>query len=253
MAKKKRAARRAPQARAQARSGLALPGFLRRHARPFVGGSLLAVILAAILLLTNPFGPETALDASGERVNTGPIDTPGAAPRIGRPAPNFVLADYDGNAVRLSDFEGKVVFLNFWATWCTACEAEMPDMERLAAKYADDLVVVAVNRGESRGKAKNWSDARDLESLVFLVDQRESISGTYSLPNGMPQSLFIDRQGFITAKIGGAQTFATMEQNYRDAARRPDPTPDSAALRAARRSVAAVAAAAAARRGRRRR
>ncbi len=221
MAKKKRAARKGQQGRAQAKSGLALPGFLRRHARPLVGGSLLAVILAAILLLTNPFGPETALDASGERVNTGPIDTPGASPRTGRPAPNFVLADYDGNTVRLSDFEGKVAFPNFWATWYTVCEAEMPDMERLAAKYGEDLVVVVVNRGESRGKAKGWSDARNLESLVFLVDQRESISGTYSLPNGMPQSLFIDRQGFITTKVGGAQTFATMEQNYRDALATP--------------------------------
>ena len=110
--------------------------------------------LAALVLLDNPFATPTAIDANGERVETGPVYTPGAAPRPGRPAQNFVLADYEGKAVRLNDFEGKVVFLNFWATWCTACEAEMPDMQQLAKRYGDELVVLAVNRGESPGRAK---------------------------------------------------------------------------------------------------
>ncbi len=239
MAKKKRAARKGQQGRAQAKSGLALPGFLRRHARPLVGGSLLAVILAAILLLTNPFGPETALDASGERVNTGPIDTPGASPRTGRPAPNFVLADYDGNAVRLSDFEGKVVFLNFWATWCTACEAEMPDMERLAAKRRAGATLATSKASSSSSTSASRSPAltacrtacrRAYSSTARASSRRRSAAPRPSRP--------------------WSRTTATPSRRPRDALTRPQA---GASLRAARRSVASVAAAAAARRGRRRR
>jgi thiol-disulfide isomerase/thioredoxin len=110
-----------------------------------------------------------------------------------------------------------VVFLNFWATWCTACEAEMPDMERLARQHPDDLVVLAVNRGESKGAAKKWSDARKLDSIFFVVDPRESISGTYKLPNSMPVSFFIDAQGNVTRVVPAAQSYAMMEQAYKEA------------------------------------
>ncbi len=191
-----------------------LPQTLRKQARLIIGGSAIIGALVAVVLLTNPFEAPTALDANGVRVRTGPTnDVVGAGPRPGLLAPNFILADYDGNAVRLSDFAGKVVFLNFWATWCTACEAEMPDMNRLAAKYADDLVVLAVNRGESSGKAERWSTARNLDNIFFVVDSNESISGAYRLSNGMPQSFFIDKDGYVTLPVTGAQTFFTMEQN----------------------------------------
>ena len=208
----------------EARQRSFLPRFLRKQARFIIGAGVLAGAFLAVVLLTNPFEAPTALEADGTEVRTGPLDdVPGSGPRTGLVAPNFVLADYDGNAVRLSDFAGKVVFLNFWATWCTACEAEMPDMNRLAAKYPNDLVVLAVNRGESSGRAQRWSDARNLDSIFFVVDSSESISGTYRLPNGMPQSFFIDDEGFVTTQVPGAQSFFTMEQNLLAALGRSSP------------------------------
>jgi thiol-disulfide isomerase/thioredoxin len=184
-------------------------------------GLVLAIVVGAILLI-NPFAAPTALDANGERVKLGPIDTPGAAPRVGSPAPNFVLADYDGNAVRLEDFRGKVVFLNFWATWCTACEAEMPDMDILAERHPEDLVVLAVNRGEGRDKAKKWSDARSLENIFFVVDPKESISGTYRLPNSMPVSFYVDAEGQVSRVTPTAQNLQQMEGYFKEAMSRTE-------------------------------
>ncbi len=218
MPAKKRPAKRKNKKQQPPPLGNGAAKFVQRNVRNFAVIGLLAVIAVGVWVILDPYAEPTTTDANGQQVSLGPIDdNPDARPRAGAPAPNFLLADYDGNAVRLTDFRGKVVFLNFWATWCTACEAEMPDMNLLAKLHPDDLVVVAVNRGEGRGSAKKWSDARNLDSLVFLIDPRESISGTYRLPNSMPVSFFIDTSGRVTRVTPAAQNLATMEQAYEEA------------------------------------
>jgi thiol-disulfide isomerase/thioredoxin len=198
--------------------GSGLVKFFKRNTRNFGVTALALALIAGAWIILDPYAAPTALDANGRQVTLGPIDDqPDARPRAGAPAPKFLLADYDGNAVRLDQFEGKVVFLNFWATWCTACEAEMPDMNRLAKQHPDDLVVLAVNRGESKSSAKKWSDSRNLDNILFAVDPRESISGTYKLPNSMPVSFFIDAQGNVTRVVPAAQSYAMMEQAYKEA------------------------------------
>jgi thiol-disulfide isomerase/thioredoxin len=195
---------------------------LQRRWRFLATTGLAIAIIAGAIFLLDPFAAPTALDANGERVQLGPIETPGSAPRVGSPAPNFVLADYEGNAVRLEDFRGKVVFLNFWATWCTACEAEMPDMNRLARQHPDELVVLAVNRGEGRNKAKKWSDARNLDNIFFVVDPKESISGTYRLPNSMPVSFYVDAEGVVSRVTPSAQNLQVMELYFQEARSRSE-------------------------------
>ena len=66
------------------------------------------------------------------------------APSIGHPAPDFTLTDLDGNIIRPSDFRGKVVFLNFWATWCPPCRAEMPAMEEVYQESSKMVVLKSI-------------------------------------------------------------------------------------------------------------
>jgi len=186
--------------------------WVRKHTR-LIGFLLsLPVIAGVYIFLADPFSTPTAIDADGRKVETGAIETDRAAPLEGRPAPNFVLADYDGRAVRLSDFEGKTVLLNFWATWCTTCEAEMPDMQLLAEENPDDLVVLAVNQAEGTGRAKAWSDDRGLTALTFALDTDEEVTRAYKLPSGLPHSFFIDGDGVVRAVKHGGMRYEEMKQ-----------------------------------------
>jgi thiol-disulfide isomerase/thioredoxin len=156
--------------------------------------------------------PPTALEADGTRVQAGGVDIPGAAPREGSIAPGFVLAGYDGRAVRLSDYRGKTVLLNFWATWCTTCAEEMPHMQRLASEHPGDFVVLAVNQAEGSSTARAWSDERSLGSFVFALDEDKSVSSAYKLAPGLPHSFFIDKDGYVRAVIQGGMTYDDMRQ-----------------------------------------
>ncbi len=181
-----------------------------------------AVGVAAVFVIVGVLGyvylqkgdPPTALEADGTRVETGPVDTPAAAPREGSIAPDFVLAGYDGRAIRLADYRGKTVLLNFWATWCTTCAEEMPDMQRLASEHPDDLVVLAVNQAEGSGTAQAWSDARGLTALAFALDRDESVSDAYNLPAGLPHSFFIDKDGYVRVVVHGGLTYEAMQQRF---------------------------------------
>jgi thiol-disulfide isomerase/thioredoxin len=136
-------------------------------------------------------------------VEVGVIDRPGARAGPGSLAPNFLLPDYEQQAVRLGQFAGKVVFINFWASWCTFCEEEMPDIVRLAKRFPDDVVVLAINRGESRGTAEKWTGAHDFEELPnmhWLLDSREDVVDEYRV-NGMPQSFVVDADGIVRQEI----------------------------------------------------
>ena len=189
-----------------------------RWLRTAVGVVAVATIIGVLGYVYLQKGdPPTALEADGTRVQTGRVDTPGAAPREGSIAPGFVLADYDGRAVRLSDYRGKTVLLNFWATWCTTCAEEMPYMQRLASEHPDDFVVLAVNQAEGASTARDWSDDRALTALVFALDGDESVSKAYKLPPGLPHSFFIDKDGYVRAVIQGGMTYDDMRQRLEKA------------------------------------
>lgn len=160
--------------------------------------------------------PPTAIEADGTRIRTGQVDTPGGAPLVGKIAPDFVLAGYDGRAVRLSDYRGKTVLLKFWASWCTSCAKEMPLMQRLAVEHPDDLVVLAVNQAEGSGTAQAWSNERALTALVFALDSDKSVSDAYKLPAGLPHSFFIDEHGYVRAVVHGELTYGAMQQHLEE-------------------------------------
>ena len=155
--------------------------------RGYVRNALGVLVLAAIV------GGLFALDRRGGS-ELGPLDD--RTPSIGELAPQFELRDVDGTVVRLSDYRGKVVWINFWATWCGPCRRELPDIARLAAEFsAGDLVVVAVNQEQSAKVASDFWEELGLD-LPILLDSSGEVSNQYRL-RGLPNNFFIDREGVL--------------------------------------------------------
>ncbi len=168
--------------------------------RQVITWAAVGLIVVVGIWLLDGGRPFSSGEASGE---TG--DDPGAAPRIGRPAPDFVLNNLEGKPIRLSDFRGKTVFLNFWATWCPPCRAEMPDIERVYQEYTDkDVVVLAVNQREDPETVKRFMESLNL-SLPVLLDSSGEVGRRYRV-SGIPTSFFVDPKGVIREMNVGTMT-----------------------------------------------
>ena len=125
-----------------------------------------------------------------------------------RPAPDFSLQDMDGEDYRLSDFRGKVVLLNFWATWCPPCRREMPSMQRLYLKYrARGLAVVAVNQWEDPDLVFEFAGRLSLEPTFPILFDRESRIAEQFDVKGLPTTYLLDRDGSIRFRAIGGREF----------------------------------------------
>ncbi len=117
-------------------------------------------------------------------------------------APDFTLKDLDGNQVSLRDFRGKVIFLNFWATWCPPCRLEMPTMERLHVELNDQgLVILAVNYREGPEKIQAFLKQHDL-TFTALVDEKAEVFELYKAWS-LPTTYLVNRDGEIVGKVIG--------------------------------------------------
>ncbi len=124
---------------------------------------------------------------------------------VGNVAPDFTLTDMHGQKVSLSQFRGKVVVLNFWATWCPPCREEMPSMERLYRKYQDKgLVMLAVNVEENGKQAVENFLQKNPHSFPILLDSENVAQNGYGVFR-FPESFIIDRNGVVVEKIIGAR------------------------------------------------
>jgi thiol-disulfide isomerase/thioredoxin len=117
-------------------------------------------------------------------------------------APDFTLLDIDGQQVSLQQYRGKVVFLNFWATWCIPCREEMPVLERLHQTYQQDLAIISIDLKESVDQVKAFFQKHGL-SFPSLLDPNGVVFRDY-LVAGMPTTYLIDRDGTMLARgVGG--------------------------------------------------
>lgn len=113
-------------------------------------------------------------------------------------AVDFELQDLEGNTVKLSDQEGKVVFVNFWATWCGYCDEEMPDMQKMYEEYEltrDDFIILAVNVAEDKEVVETYIEENDFEFTV-LFDTDGKVAQQY-YATGLPTTWMIDREGNV--------------------------------------------------------
>ena len=131
---------------------------------------------------------------------------------VGKVAPDFELPGLDDKTMRLSDFRGKVVFLNFWATWCKPCKEEMPSMEILYKNFEKDgLVILAVSIDRVTTKKDIPPFVKSL-NLTFpvLVDSWGQTDKRYKLM-GVPETYIIDQQGILREKIIGPKDWTILD------------------------------------------
>jgi len=133
------------------------------------------------------------------------------AVRVGDVAPVFSLADPAGATVSLADFKGKVVFLNFWATWCPPCRTEMPSMERLNGVFSDkDFAMLAVNIEREGKEAVPAFLERNPYSFTILLDIEEKVQRSYGVYR-FPETFLIDRNGRVARHYIGAYDWSTVD------------------------------------------
>ncbi len=151
---------------------------------------------------------------------TAPQGTQGRipAPQPGFLAPDFTLATLDGGSLRLSELRGKPVLLNFWASWCAPCKAEMPAMQRVYAEYRDaGLTILAVNATHQDTLSAAGAFAAD-RGLTFpiLTDVDGSTGALYKV-RALPTTFFIDADGNIVDMIiGGPMSEALLRAEVQD-------------------------------------
>lgn len=136
-------------------------------------------------------------------------------------APNFDLATLDGRRVKLSDYRGKAILLNFWATWCSPCKVEMPWFVDLQKKYGNDgLVILGVAMDDSEApKIAQFATEMGVNYPVLLGTDK--VSEDYGNVEFLPTSFYIDRDGKIVGKGTGLLGRGEIEDNVRKALASP--------------------------------
>lgn len=130
----------------------------------------------------------------------------------GEEVPDFSLEDYEGETVHLADFTGKPLVINSWAAWCPFCVKELEDFAAVQREFANEVVIVAIDRAESLAVAKKFSDEAGLtDDLVFLLDPDDSF---YTAIGGfaMPETLFVTGDGEIQFHKRGPMDEAEIRQ-----------------------------------------
>jgi thiol-disulfide isomerase/thioredoxin len=178
----------------------------------------------------------TGNPAPGSSPTVGTEVPPVPMPEAGALAPDFVSYDLAGNPVRIADFRGKTLILDFWATWCGPCIASMPHTQQVAQRYADQgVVVLAVCTGDKRKRFEDWVKlkALDYPALRFTFDPHEQ--GTpefsqraswaqYGAP-AIPTQFIIDREGRIAGRVTGFRPGdPALEQALANAGVKVDPS-----------------------------
>ncbi len=175
-----------------------------------VGGALIG---AALYLQGNPtavasFAPQNTPSALLEQQS--------GLPQVGNVAPDISISTPDGKTYRLSDFRGKPVMLNFWASWCGPCTAEMKNIEAVYQQHTgDDFVILAVNQGEGNDTIKGFAELWKL-NFRLLHDDDDNAARAYRV-QALPTTIFVDKAGVVyEVHIGGPMTRAFIEKRVND-------------------------------------
>jgi len=184
------------------------PAAYSPHARRNAAVIIVVVVAVAAMLIGGQY-----LAHRGER--SGTITAGG--PKPGAAAPDFTLQSLDGKTVRLTDFRGKAVLLNFWATWCEPCKLEMPWFVELQKQYGPQgLEVLGVAMDDS-GKETVAKFAKDMGVNYPVLLGKESVGDEYGGLEYLPTSFYIDRDGKVVARVFGLRSRSDIEDWIKEA------------------------------------
>jgi peroxiredoxin len=157
------------------------------------------LVVVGVLCGSAVFGLASATGASEEADRLGILSPPEKAV-----APDFTLEDPSGTPVSLRDFRGKIVFVNFWATWCVPCRAEMPAMEHLYQEFrGQGLVLVAVNFKDGAEQVSAFGKELHL-TFPLALDGKGAVASAYGV-RGLPSTYLIDRDGHLIGQVIGGR------------------------------------------------
>lgn len=166
------------------------------------------IIAAVVLIALFTVAIVQAMDKQSDENQS--VETVGTGIAEGAKAPDFELKTLDGKQVKLSDLQGKKVILNFWATWCPPCKAEMPEMQKYYEEIDSDVVILAVNIDPQL----NVQEFVDENHITFPIplDEEDEVNTIYQVIS-IPTTYFIDTKGIIREKHIGAMTYDLMKNN----------------------------------------
>jgi peroxiredoxin len=192
------------------------------------GVAIIATVVA-LLGISVPFTWTSHAEPDGGEPITAPmvdaataLEAPAAVEQAGaaclanaKPATDFTLPSLDGTQVKLSAFKGKVVLLNFWATWCGPCKAEIPGFVELQEQYRDDLVVIGLSVDDPADKAKAFATQYKINYPIVLGLGHDDIQDAYGPIYGIPASFVISRDGKVCKRHLGIAPKAQFEREIK--------------------------------------
>ncbi|WP_147532676.1 TlpA family protein disulfide reductase [Bacillus marasmi] len=122
---------------------------------------------------------------------------------VGNIAPDFTLKDTSGNEVKLSDFKGEMVVLNYFTTWCDPCIEEAPELEAFGTEYHDAKLLILA-KGETSKRVNKYINENG-SKLTYLLDTKEEAAKSYNVV-GQPETIIIDEKGIIRERFSGPTT-----------------------------------------------
>jgi thiol-disulfide isomerase/thioredoxin len=185
-------------------------GGLGQRQKAWLGMGAVLVALALLTLMptgsVDPNAPPPSADPAAAPLSGG--DSGLSA--VGMDAPlHFALNDVNGVAVKLDSFKGKVILVNFWATWCGPCKVEIPDLIELQREFPDQLVVVGIDVLDEWSRVKPFADNLKVNYPLLDANNRQDVEDAFGPMWGLPTTVIVGRDGKVAKRHSG---IATKEQ-----------------------------------------
>ncbi len=182
-----------------------------------IGATAIALLGISIPFVWQPSAESNAVAALAADVTPatshGPAAETAACMADAKPANfDFTFKDLDGKDVALSSYKGKVVLLNFWATWCGPCKAEIPGFVELQQQYGDKLAIVGFSVDDTAEQARAFAGQYKINYPILLGEGREELQDAYGPIWGIPASFLISKDGLVCRKHLGIAPKSVFEK-----------------------------------------